>query len=452
MLDAYSKPDANLSGHQNAITPDVILLPSKRSMSLEDQTNAQNLSARDQDGLQARITTLEKQLSTCQHALADIEERYRALFMNTLLGFAYHRIVLDAEQKPVDYIFLEVNDAFEAFTGLKRDNLMHKRVTEVLPGIERSAFDWIGYYGDVALTGKIVSFEQYSEPLQRWYTVSAYSPRREYFVTLFQDITERKRAEEHLARISKAVESTSDAISLIGIDGKALYHNPAFINLFGYTVEELNARGGIEWLYTGEPQLSNQIMASIQSQQSWQHEVTLRARDGGELPILLRVNAVLEDTGTPIGSVVVCTDISERKQAEAEQAQLQAQMMEAQRKTMRELSTPLIPIADNVVIMPLIGAIDDERAQQILETLLQGVVAQHADRVILDITGVRVMDTHIASVLMHAAQALKLLGSQVILTGIQPRIAQTLVELAVDLRDIVTLGTLQAGITYALKR
>lgn len=108
MLDAYSKPDANLSGHQNAITPDVILLPSKRSMSLEDQTNAQNLSARDQDGLQARITTLEKQLSTCQHALADIEERYRALFMNTLLGFAYHRIVLDAEQKPVDYIFLEV--------------------------------------------------------------------------------------------------------------------------------------------------------------------------------------------------------------------------------------------------------------------------------------------------------------------------------------------------------
>lgn len=421
-------------------------------MRLNHTNDSHNLSPRDQDSLQARITMLEQQLATCQHALADMEERYRALFMNTLLGFAYHRVVLDAQQKPVDYIFLEVNDSFEKFTGLKRENLLHKRVTEVLPGIERSAFDWIGYYGDVALTGKIVSFEQFSEPLQRWYTVSAYSPKREYFVTLFQDITERKRVEEHLARISKAVESTSDAISLIGTDGKVLYHNPAFINMFGYSVEELNVRGGIEWLYANEPHLSSQITARIQSGQSWQDEVTLQTRNGHELPVLLRVNAVLEDTGTPIGSVVVCTDITERKRVEAEQARLQAQIMEAQRKTLRELSTPLIPIADNVVIMPLIGAIDDERAQQILETLLEGVVAQQADMVILDITGVRVMDTHIASVLMHAAQALKLLGAQVILTGIQPRIAQTLVELAVDLRDIVTLATLQAGIIYALKK
>jgi rsbT co-antagonist protein RsbR len=126
------------------------------------------------------------------------------------------------------------------------------------------------------------------------------------------------------------------------------------------------------------------------------------------------------------------------------------QDLDAERDALRELSTPLIPISDDVVIMPLIGTIDSQRAQQVMEALLEGVAQHQASLVILDITGVSVVDTQVAQAFIQAAQAVRLLGAQVMLTGIQPQIAQTLVHLGVDLSGIITHGSLQAGIAAAL--
>lgn len=137
-------------------------------------------------------------------------------------------------------------------------------------------------------------------------------------------------------------------------------------------------------------------------------------------------------------------------QREQERLALQNQLIEAQRAAIRELSTPLIPISDHIVVMPIIGTIDSGRAQQIMETLLEGIARHHSDVAILDITGVQVVDTQVANALIRAAQAVKLLGARVILTGIRPQIAQTLVQLGVDLRGITTHSTLQAGIAAAL--
>lgn len=131
--------------------------------------------------------------------------------------------------------------------------------------------------------------------------------------------------------------------------------------------------------------------------------------------------------------------------------ELNARIIEAQREALRELSTPLIPIADNVVIMPLIGTIDSRRAQEVMETLLEGVSHYQAELAILDITGIKVVDTQVAQVLIRVAQAVKLLGSQVMLTGIQPQIARTMVHLGVNLDDILTRRTLQTGVASALK-
>jgi rsbT co-antagonist protein RsbR len=144
--------------------------------------------------------------------------------------------------------------------------------------------------------------------------------------------------------------------------------------------------------------------------------------------------------------------IEQHKKAEAERAALHEQIIDAQRAALRELSTPLIPVSDDVVIMPLIGTIDTGRAQQVMETLLEGVAHYQASLAILDITGVSVVDTQVAQALVGAAQAVKLLGAQVVLTGIQPQIAQTLVHLGVDLSGIETRGSLQSGIVYALRR
>jgi len=140
------------------------------------------------------------------------------------------------------------------------------------------------------------------------------------------------------------------------------------------------------------------------------------------------------------------------ERARDEIIQARDQIIQAQAVALRELSSPLIPISDSVLVMPLIGAIDSGRAQHVLETLLAGITSHAAHLVIVDITGVPLIDTQVANALIRTAQAVKLLGAQVVLTGIRPEVAQALVGLGLDLRGIVTRSTLQAGIEYGLRR
>jgi signal transduction histidine kinase len=128
------------------------------------------------------------------------EARLRLLFESAPSGSALHELVVDAAGRPVDYVFLDVNRAFEEQTGLARDAILGRRVTEVLPGIEQDPADWIGTYGRVALAGAPVRFEQYSAALHRWYDVMAYSPARGYFAVMFHDITTQVEARTSLER------------------------------------------------------------------------------------------------------------------------------------------------------------------------------------------------------------------------------------------------------------
>jgi rsbT co-antagonist protein RsbR len=145
-------------------------------------------------------------------------------------------------------------------------------------------------------------------------------------------------------------------------------------------------------------------------------------------------------------------DITERKRIAEERNALQAQIIAAQAATIRDLSSPLLPIADQVVVMPLVGAIDEQRGRQIIEDLLAGIERNRAKAAILDITGVRLVDVHVAQMLVHAANAAGMLGARVVLTGVSPAIAQTLVDLGIELGNLTTLATLQTGIGWAIRR
>jgi rsbT co-antagonist protein RsbR len=138
------------------------------------------------------------------------------------------------------------------------------------------------------------------------------------------------------------------------------------------------------------------------------------------------------------------------RQAEEERLKLQDEMIQMQAAVLDQLSTPLIPVSEDILIMPLIGTIDTQRAQKMMETLLQGLVSHQARTAILDITGVPVVDSEVAQGLLRAAQAAQLLGARVVLTGIRPEVAQTLVGIGADLRRIVTSSTLQTGIRTAM--
>lgn len=145
-------------------------------------------------------------------------------------------------------------------------------------------------------------------------------------------------------------------------------------------------------------------------------------------------------------------ELAERARVEAARATLQQEVIEIQKTMLLELSTPLIPIADGVMVMPLVGSMDTRRAEQVLETVLRGVQSNRAAVVIIDITGIRLVDESVANTLLNAARALRMLGAEAVLTGIRPEVAQTLVGLNADLGSVVVRGTLQIGIAYALEK
>ncbi|AUX27749.1 hypothetical protein SOCEGT47_083470 [Sorangium cellulosum] len=151
-------------------------------------------------------------------------------------------------------------------------------------------------------------------------------------------------------------------------------------------------------------------------------------------------------------AVVIVRDITERKRAEAETEARRAreESLRAQNEILAALSTPLIPISDEIVVMPLVGALDTQRARRVQETLVRGVASRRARVAILDITGVPRIDGQCADELLRAATAVRLLGSEVIITGLSPDVARTLVELGVDLKGIITHNTLQNGIASAM--
>lgn len=122
-----------------------------------------------------------------------------------------------------------------------------------------------------------------------------------------------------------------------------------------------------------------------------------------------------------------------------------------QKMALQELSAPLIPVFENITVMPLVGTIDTERAKRIMENLLQGVVKHRAEVVLIDITGVPVVDTMVAHHIIQASEAVRLVGAKCLLVGIRPEIAQTIVNLGINLNKITTKNTLQKGIESALE-
>jgi rsbT co-antagonist protein RsbR len=120
-----------------------------------------------------------------------------------------------------------------------------------------------------------------------------------------------------------------------------------------------------------------------------------------------------------------------------------------QQEAIRELSTPVLQVRERLLILPIIGVIDPHRARQLTEQLLRGIRANRAKVVVIDITGVAAMDSTVANHLVQTVEASRLLGAMVIVTGLSPEIAQTLVDIGVDLSKMNTVGDLQGGIEEA---
>jgi len=134
--------------------------------------------------------------------------------------------------------------------------------------------------------------------------------------------------------------------------------------------------------------------------------------------------------------------LAELRESIAEREQLSA--------TVRELSSPIIPVLEGILVMPLIGVIDSARAALLINTLLHAIEQRRAGTVIIDVTGVPIIDTQVAQAILQAADAARLLGTRVILVGLRPELAQTIVGLGLNLSHLITRADLQSGLSYAI--
>jgi rsbT co-antagonist protein RsbR len=203
------------------------------------------------------------------------------------------------------------------------------------------------------------------------------------------------------------------------------------LNVFDLYGQNAEAIGGIRQALAGE--LVHVFTTS--------HDV---AWESWDIPVRDEHGEVTEVVGITI-------DLSEAKRAEKELREKLA-LIQRQQLVIRSLSMPIIEVWDKVLTLPLLGVVDSTRAADVMENLLEQVSLKGARFAILDLTGVEAVDTSSASHLLKLIHAIRLLGAESIITGIQPSVARTMVELGVNLARVVTLATLRDGLRYCIKR
>lgn len=251
------------------------------------------------------------------------EESVRVLFENMLSGFAYHKILYDADDKPFDYIFLQTNRAFEQLTGLKNEDIIGRSVLEVFP---RTEGYWIEIYSRVALTGITEKFENYSQEVGKWFEITVCSTKRDYFAVLFNDITERKIQSIHIAEsedlLRCLVEHSQDAFYRRDYaNNNYEYLSPVIEKLTGYSAEELKTMSLENILEKVHPEdLPNVAKTLLETSQCGkivtEMEYRILCKDGIYRWMNDRFTSSTENEQEQLFRYGVIQDITERKVAE----------------------------------------------------------------------------------------------------------------------------------------
>ncbi len=250
-------------------------------------------------------------------------------------GYAYHKLLINDQGQPEDYVFQDINPAFEKMTGLTKETIIGQKVTDVLPGIRTGGFDWVAFYGAVALQGTRQEFTQYAEPLGRWYKINAFSPCKGCFITIFQDITAEKRQIKMLEVQKQQIQELSielemvfngaqDAMFLIAVkDGEFRYirNNTSHQSLTGFNQEWLRDKTPVELV--GEEigqiiQANYQKCVEAKKCIAFEEHLTLPA---GKKIWLTNLTPLIEE-GTVTHLVGSSKDITLQKKAEEEREEL----------------------------------------------------------------------------------------------------------------------------------
>jgi PAS domain S-box-containing protein len=251
------------------------------------------------------------------------------------------------------------------------------------------------------------------------------------------------------------VDSVADyAILMLDPKGNIATWNEGARRIKGYDAEEVIGRHFSifyprEDVERGKPAME---LEEASKRGRFEDEGWRVRKDGSRFWANVIVTALRGEDGTLRGFGKVTRDLTERKKAEAAEAQRVAGEAVARRaQELLDISTPVVRVWEGIILAPIIGLLDSQRTQQLMERLLQGIVDSGSAVALVDITGVPAVDTQTASHLVEAITAVRLIGAEVIVTGIRPAIAQTLVHLGVDLSGVNTRSSLAAGLRSAFE-
>jgi rsbT co-antagonist protein RsbR len=264
-----------------------------------------------------------------------------------------------------------------------------------------------------------------------------------------------RTTEEHVRLF---VEHTPAAVAMLDRDMRYIMTSRRWLTDYGLGYQNIIGRSHYEvfndipdrWKASHQRSLAGAIEG--QDEDPWE-------RANGGMDWLSWKTFPWHDSSGAVGGIIFFTEVV-TKHVQDQQAlrDNEAQLREINThqeqllNMIREISSPVIPVHDDVLVLPLVGTIDSARSSRIMETLLTGVQEHAAEVVIIDITGVPIVDTAVANHLIQATRAATLLGAHCVLVGVSAEVAQTLVQLGVNLSTLVTRSNLQAGITYALAR
>jgi len=256
------------------------------------------------------------------------------------------------------------------------------------------------------------------------------------------------RLEELSSRLYLFYEHANETIAIVD-RGVVVEVNPRVRTMFGYDVEDAIGRNALEFI---APADRERVAHNIASDHREAYEALALRKDGTTFPAQFRGQRVPYEGRDSRITMVLDLTSSKRAEAALREAAVQAEVLRAHARMIAELSTPLLPIAEDVIVVPLVGEMNDARGDQLIEALLSGIAARGARVAIVDVTGVDHVDEAALGAIARAARAAALLGAEVVLTGLGPSVARSFVAGGLDLAGITTQGSLAQAVSRALCR
>ena len=265
-------------------------------------------------GIQALRTRAEHQQA--EAALIESEQRYRHLFAHMNEGAARCRMIFE-EGKATDFVYLEVNSMFTTLTGL--NDVIGKRVSEVIPGLRESDPELLEIYGRVATAGTPEKFERFVATLNMWLDISVFSPEPGIFVAVFDVITARKLAEEKIREQAEMLNLAHDAITIRDLDGRITYWNHGAERIYGWSSAEAVGQNAGELLKFDSYKMTEARRRLLENG-FWNGELTAHAKDGHELLVESTWTLVRDAAGQPKSIFATSTDITVARKLEQQAA------------------------------------------------------------------------------------------------------------------------------------